>query len=231
MKERSEDRQQGFSLPAPEGSERNPVWNILTRCTASIKACSLLPSAPVCCLLLLSSLQTSACVLSFFLLFISPPIALPPFLFLLLLCQMPFSLLRDETESVGLIIPNLSFASTPLPVQLSSSRSARPRESHHAVGDVHEFLFSYYLWSCSKPAFIYTRWFWRGSKVKATYTHFSFGMLACICKCFRVCVLSIYNIPMRLKAKMSIFSYVMPDLFFCVNCRWSRSTLRSLTWR
>lgn len=114
--------------PRAQGPERNPVWNIRTRCTASIKVCSLLPSTPVCCLLLLSSLQTSASVLFFFHLFISPPISLPLSPFLLLLCQMPFSLLRDETESVGLIIPDRSFASTSLLVQLSSSRPARPGE-------------------------------------------------------------------------------------------------------
>lgn len=58
-----------------------------------------------------------------------------------------------------------------------------------------------------------------GSKVKVMYIHFIFGMLACIYKCFCVCVLSISNIPMSLTAKMSIFFSLMPDLFFCVNCR------------
>lgn len=82
--------------------------------------CSLLPPhphpVPLCCLPTLSSLLPSASIL--FLHFIysllcpSHPffLSLPsPLLFSLLLCQMCFSLVLDETESVGLIIPDQSF--------------------------------------------------------------------------------------------------------------------------
>lgn len=72
----------------------------------------------------------------------------------------------------------------------------------------------------------------RGQKWRSR-AHTSFFIFG-ICKCFCACVLSIYNIPTSLAGKKGLFfSYMMPHLFFCVfcDCRWSRSTLRSLTWR
>lgn len=89
------------------------------------RLCSLLLPTPVCCLLLPSSLQPSASI--FFSYFsLSPLPSRSPSFFPLLLCQAPSSLLQDETESVGLIIPDQSFASTSLPALLGSSWFAAP---------------------------------------------------------------------------------------------------------
>lgn len=125
MKERSEDRQLGFS-PHP----RRPRKKSSLKYSSTLhreQVCSLLLSTPVCCLLLPSSLPPTLCFCSFFIsLYLPSRLTLSHFP--LLLCQAPSSLLRDETESVGLIIPDQSFASMSLPALLGSSWSAVPSE-------------------------------------------------------------------------------------------------------
>lgn len=93
------------------------------------RVCSLLLSTPVCCLLLLSSPQPSASP-SFFLisLYLLSHLTLPPFSPLFYSAKRLPLCSEDETESVGLIIPDQSFASTSLPALLGSSWSAVPSE-------------------------------------------------------------------------------------------------------
>lgn len=80
---------------SPEGQVRILVWNILTLYAASIKVCSLLPSIPVCCLLLLSSLHPSASIFSLLFIFSSLTLHLNLSFFPIFLFALPFSLLSS----------------------------------------------------------------------------------------------------------------------------------------
>lgn len=122
---RSEDRQQGFS--PPDSPERNPVWNIPTLCTASECAHYYSPLLSVASS---SSPPPTLCFPSFFLisLYLLSHLTLPPFSPLFCSTKRLPLCSEDETESVGLIIPDQSFASTSLPALLGSSWSAVPSE-------------------------------------------------------------------------------------------------------
>lgn len=98
---RREEEQGGGRLrfqSSPEGQVRILVWNIPPLYFASIKDVIII--TPISSLPLSSPLPSASI---FFILSINPP----PFS--LLFCQMCFSLVLDETESVGLIIPDQSF--------------------------------------------------------------------------------------------------------------------------
>lgn len=125
MKERSENKQQGFSPPPAPTAQKEIQFEIFQHCTASDCAHYYSPFLSVA-----SSSPPSKPLLPFIFSYfsLSPLPSHSPSLFPLLLCQAPSSLLRDETESVGLIIPNQSFASTSLPALLASSWSALPSE-------------------------------------------------------------------------------------------------------
>lgn len=119
----------GSKVSAPPTAQKeNPVWNIPTLCTASECAHYYSPLLSVASS---SSPPPTLCSPSFFSYFSLSPLpshspSLPPPLFCsakrLPLCS------EDETESVGLIIPDQSFASTSLPALLGSSWSAVPSE-------------------------------------------------------------------------------------------------------